>query len=926
MKPFAKWSLIIGGVLVLGLLLVVLLVPAFIDAEQFRPMIEARASEALGRKVTLVGDVSVSIFPWTGLTFSELTVANPDGFSEPVFVSVDAFEAKAKLFPLLGGDLQVRRIVLNRPKIVLEIDKEGRANWEGIGQDGGHGTAEDGAADSGAAKTPEESGEGFTLKNFQIGEVAVTGGELLWIDGRAGERRSVSDLRLRLTDISPKNPIEVAFSAVVDAQPIALNGSIGPLGDAVGETPLPLKLTLEALDLLELSVEGSVTPDADEPSVDLVLASEPFSPRELLRRLEIPFPVTTTDPEALSRLSFKAGVKGNASAFTVSDANIGLDGSQIDLSLDVPDLEQPKIVADMRVDTLDLNRYLPPAEATTAESGPDKPPAEAAPFPPPLLKTLILNAKLHCGDLKTPAGRFSSIDLNISGEKGRFDIALSGKRDGHAVAVESRVGPFDASSPLRVTITGPEPFKLSLDGTLRNLNKNPSVDGQVSLSPFSPRKLAADLGFDFPVETTDPKVLGNLAFQGNISASAGSIKVSKGRLTLDQSMISFSLDAPSLSPPNIRFDTDIDRIDIDRYLPPATGQASGSAAPATSGKGTDYTPLRALTLDGKAAVKQLTAGGNDIRNLGMAVSAEKGQIRLSRLNLNIFGGQISLNGTTDVRKATPAIRFNLTGKGLDAATLMRQTGRKEILEGTAALDLALSGVGDTAEALRRTLDGKGNFTFTNGAIKGVDLTRMARNVKVAFQRARGEEIDRSDPNLPRTDFSELRIDFTAENGLVAVSDAALVSPFIRASANGTVNLVSEALDLRITPKFVATVRGKGDRLKRAGIIFPVLVGGKLGEPTFRPDVAGMIRDQISEEDVAEILKDPEEGLKKVVEEKGKALKEIFRHPKSGEKGEDAGKTQKERPDESPDDSEDKRKPVEKAVDELLKNLPFGPPK
>ena len=57
-----KRALLIVGVLIAILLLAALSLPFLVNANEFRPRIEAAATSAVGRKVSL-GDLSFSIFP-----------------------------------------------------------------------------------------------------------------------------------------------------------------------------------------------------------------------------------------------------------------------------------------------------------------------------------------------------------------------------------------------------------------------------------------------------------------------------------------------------------------------------------------------------------------------------------------------------------------------------------------------------------------------------------------------------------------------------------------------------------------------------------------------------------------------------------------------------------------------------------------------
>jgi AsmA protein len=147
-------------------------------------------------------------------------------------------------------------------------------------------------------------------------------------------------------------------------------------------------------------------------------------------------------------------------------------------------------------------------------------------------------------------------------------------------------------------------------------------------------------------------------------------------------------------------------------------------------------------------------------------------------------------------------------------------------------------IGDDPEKIKQTLNGKGDLLFKDGAIKGIDLAGMVRNVKAAFGLAeKGAE-------RPRTDFSELRAPFTITNGVFDTPGTTMMSPLLRVGAAGKANLVDESLDFRVEPKFVATIKGQGDTMQRAGFVVPVTVTGNFSSPKFRPDLEAMLKQKL----------------------------------------------------------------------------------
>lgn len=662
-----KWLFFVLGGLIVLIIVALLVIPMFVDVQQYKPEIEKKISEATGRPFTIRGDLDLSLFPWAGISFSDLHMGNPPGFKEKDFVSVKFFEARVKLLPLITKDIQVKRFVLEGPRIVLEKDKSGRTNWEGLGKP---------SAQEITKPQEEKPGEKLPIKSLAVGEFAIKKGSLLWIDHAKGESKEVQDINLILDNVSLDRPIQLALSANVDGKPLELKGNLGPVGKDPGKGTLPLDFTLKVLKELGVNLKGKII---------------------------------------------------------------------------------------------------------------------------------------------EPASRQA------------FDLA-------------------------------------------------------VKVSPFSPRKLVKELGQDFPIKTADPTTLNSMALSASIKGDPMKISISEGLLELDESKLNFSAQAKDFSKPDLAFNLNLDKIDLDRYLPPPGQKEADKAkekpkAPTSEKKKADYRGLRKLILDGSVRIGELKAHGAKIQDLNLKVVGKNGTLRLDPLTLKLYQGDVSSKASLDVRQDTPKTQLTLEAKGIQVNPLLNDLLKKDILEGVvkARLDIAMEG--DDPEKIKPTLNGKGDFLFNDGAIKGINLANMVRNVQVAFGLA--EEGGKK----PRTDFSELHSPFTITNGVVSTPGTILSSPLLRVSAKGKADLVKETLDFRVEPKFVATIKGQGDTAQRLGITIPVLVTGSFSSPQFAPDLKG-----VAQETLEKALKDPD------------ALKQLL--PGKGSQGGDAGGT------------------VEKAKD-LLKGLRLG---
>ena len=123
----------------------------------------------------------------------------------------------------------------------------------------------------------------------------------------------------------------------------------------------------------------------------------------------------------------------------------------------------------------------------------------------------------------------------------------------------------------------------------------------------------------------------------------------------------------------------------------------------------------------------------------------------------------------------------------------------------------------------------------------------------------------------RTEFSEIQVPITIENGILNTVNTFLTSELVRVQASGKADLVKDKLDLRIKPTVVTTGKEDRDKMKRSEVMIPIRVTGSLSSPEFRPDLKGAAAQKIEEKIVEssefkkvfekEEMKPYEEGVK-----------------------------------------------------------------
>jgi AsmA protein len=417
-----------------------------------------------------------------------------------------------------------------------------------------------------------------------------------------------------------------------------------------------------------------------------------------------------------------------------------------------------------------------------------------------------------------------------------------------------------------------------------------ALDGKAGLDVPSIRELVAWTGN--PIEAAGTG-LGPLKIAGQVKASGQRIAFAGAEIALDDMKATGDLTVDAArAKPYIKGRLDIDLLDLNPYLPPpAEGKASKKdqkAAPKTGGPGDWSDEL--IDLSGLKAVNadfDLSVGGIHVQDIHvqdvkvgrstLAVSLKDGLMVTDLRELNLYDGKGSGKLTLDGRGEVPAVQQSFTIAGISARPLLTDAAKFDRLEGTGQLEISISTRGGSVRAMVEALSGAGAVKFVDGAIKGVNLADMVRNVKAAF--APGGA---GDPR--KTDFAELSGTFRINNGILTNKDLKLLNPLLRLSGAGTSDLPKRTVDYRVEPKVVGSLEGQGGAAETAGITVPVIIDGPWHDLKYRPDLAGLVggvaKDPAkalegAKETLKGLTKPPEEGGGMAVPDPGKALKKLF---------------------------------------------------
>ena len=299
--------------------------------------------------------------------------------------------------------------------------------------------------------------------------------------------------------------------------------------------------------------------------------------------------------------------------------------------------------------------------------------------------------------------------------------------------------------------------------------------------------------------------------------------------------------------PQINADFQVGDIDLDTLLPKTETAAVTEQAPAASTQAVepDLSALKQLDVKLKLTVKSIKVANLSTQNWLMDVGIKNGVLDLTKLNADLYQGKLLVSVQVDARQAVASYQFDKKVTGVQIRPLLKDAADVDLLAGTANFDVKGKGKSLLPEQLKKNLLANGHFDINDGALYGVNIPQMIRSAQAKLK----GDLSPETKEERKTDFSSLTGSFSLDNGIATNPDLAMSSPLLRLAGKGTANLLTEALDYRLTTSLVSSLKGQGgsDKDALAGIDIPLAITGTFQKPEYALDTQALLNNQLKEE-------------------------------------------------------------------------------
>jgi len=511
--------------------------------------------------------------------------------------------------------------------------------------------------------------------------------------------------------------------------------------------------------------------------------------------------------------------------------------------------------------------------------------------------TELGNLELHTGRLETGPARTALEKVELQGTylahtapatdtqpgssgTGAADVAkpLAFSLNASALALDNQAHTL---APTKIEVkVGDFAVDVSVSG--EKMSTERVMTGSITVPRTSARKLLQSLGIAPPI-TRDPGVLSALALQTNFRVTRKQLQLSALQLTLDDTQVQGTAGIDDLDTSALRFDLNVNGINVDRYRAPVE-KAPAVKHPSSPPPAAPPTPLpletlRKLDVNGTLHVASATFSNLVFTDVVMPLVAKDGHIRLGPTQARLYGGTYNGDIVLDARPVQAQLSLNEHLHGTDIGALVKAAFDSARLSGRADADVAVTGVGNTDDAIKRSLTGKIGVNVKQGAIVGVDIVFELQRVNALLKRQIPAQRTATGPAL--THFNALQMNGGLDKGVLRIDDLQMATDraafgFLKVHGRGTLDTVSEAINYQL----VAAVNklpagnapaGAGGGLDALGAVeVPLTITGTMSSPTVRPDIEALAKGKLGQE----VQQKAGDLVKKKL---GDKLKDLFGH-------------------------------------------------
>ena len=414
------------------------------------------------------------------------------------------------------------------------------------------------------------------------------------------------------------------------------------------------------------------------------------------------------------------------------------------------------------------------------------------------------------------------------------------------------------STPAELINNQPFSVTLAITSALANVNyegkvekQGQDVKGSLSVSGDSVKQL---LKWQNIALTAKDEAFNKFSFGTNMHFTNNKLTLSGLSVELDKLVFTGTSAITLAEPLMINANIDLGILDLNPYLPENTTVQQPKSDTKTKSEPLiwddselDLSALALLNADIAIHSSQLIVREIKLGENKLSLKLKNSNATVTLVEFKGYQG----NGSGTIKVAANKKPYQVSSQfkldKINAEPLLTDAVGFDKLLGKGQLAWDLSTQGISQKDFVNQLNGKFNFSFIDGAVKGVNLAAIAKSASnIMSGNLSAVSLDSDFSNAEKTDFAALTGSFNVVNGLANTNNISLNNPFIRVSGKGDIDLPNTKVKMKVVTKMVASTEGQTAQSKNSGIKIPIKISGPFHKIKIRPDVSAGTKDKLKE--------------------------------------------------------------------------------
>ena len=416
----------------IGFVISSIIILAFlVDANMFKPRIAALAQER-GIALNMRGDLHWAFWPSVGLAVHDVSIASSETPNN-LIAEIQKASFLIAFIPLMQSNFQVKHILVDGAVINLDIDSQGKGNWEALTK------SQEVSRPSDKPRKNLDGSLNSSDLHLSIEKISLHDSTITFVDQRKDQRIRLSDIQLDIDDVNTSNePFDMDFSwtakigsaAKNNNQVMSIKGklhnriALNENFNAIDLTNGDLKLDIAAKSSASIAIKYALKIDQLDSNLHYQgnISLPSFNAKKLLGAFGSD--LKTANDKALSDISIAAEINGDTKKIVLKNINLQLDNSHLKGEISLTDFATQALNINLQGDDINVDDYLAP-KIDAATPAANNQANTDTPLPLPLLRKLNVNLKTTFNKMIFSQLSLEKIQLDVAAHNGSIQQELS---------------------------------------------------------------------------------------------------------------------------------------------------------------------------------------------------------------------------------------------------------------------------------------------------------------------------------------------------------------------------------------------------------------------------------------------------------------------------------------------------------------------